>query len=121
MGTFYNSRALEWFEVGRTEFLRQVGLSYVEIESRGVMLPLTEAHVEYLGRAVYDDELELAVTAAMQGRVRVRFDIAIAHAQTSRPVARGWTVHGIVDAAGKALRPPAWLVETITEAGPEQG
>jgi acyl-CoA thioester hydrolase len=113
MGTFYNSRALEWFEVGRTEYLRQVGPSYVEMESRGVMLPLTEAHVEFLGRAVYDDELELAVTAAMQGRMRVRFDIDITRADTGKAIARGWTVHGIVDPAGKPLRPPAWFLQAI--------
>ena len=45
MGTFYNSRALEWFECGRTELFRSRGLPYTEIERRGVCLPLVEAHV----------------------------------------------------------------------------
>ena len=51
MGTFYNSRALEWFEGGRTELLRAMGVAYANMEARGVLLPLTEAHVEFLGRA----------------------------------------------------------------------
>ena len=45
MGTFYNSRALEWFEVGRTEIMRAKGMTYVEWEKQGYMLPLVEAHV----------------------------------------------------------------------------
>src|ERR1039458_1458423 len=54
MGTFYNSRALEWFECGRTELLRSLRLPYAEMEKRGVFLPVVEAHVEYRGRARYD-------------------------------------------------------------------
>ena len=55
MRTYYNSRALEWFERGRTELLRAMGKTYREMERLGVMLPVTEAHVEFLGRAEYDD------------------------------------------------------------------
>lgn len=45
MGTFYNSRPLEWFECGRTELLRAAGLAYAEMERRGVLLPVVESHV----------------------------------------------------------------------------
>lgn len=51
LGTFYKVRALEWFECGRTELLRAAGLSYAEMERRGLFLPLVEAHVQYQGRA----------------------------------------------------------------------
>ena len=45
MGTFYNSRALEWFECGRTELMRRrLGMSYAVLEARDVFLPLVEAH-----------------------------------------------------------------------------
>jgi YbgC/YbaW family acyl-CoA thioester hydrolase len=59
MGTFYYSRPLEWFECGRTELLRCLGLPYAEMEQRGVLLPVVEAHVDYLGRARYDDLLRM--------------------------------------------------------------
>jgi acyl-CoA thioester hydrolase len=114
MGTFYNSRALEWFEVGRTEWLRAVGIPYAEAERKGVMLPLVESHVEYLGRAQYDDELAVAVTAGMNGRARIRFDIEISHAGDDRPVAKGYTVHAIVDPSGKPIRPPEWFLKAVT-------
>ena len=112
MGTFYNSRALEWFECGRTEFLRLIGIPYAWMESQGVMLPLVESHVNYLGRARYDDELRMTTTAARAGKARLRFEIAIAQAG-GRPVARGYTVHAITDAGGKPIRPPGWLMEKL--------
>ncbi len=113
MGTFYNSRALEWFECGRTELLRATGVSYRQMESRGVMLPMVESHVEYRGRAQYDDELLITATVTISGKVRVRFEIEIVHAATSKPVARGWTVHAITSPQGKAIRPPQWFLDTI--------
>ena len=114
MGTFYNSRALEWFECGRTELLRQLGIDYASMERRGVMLPLVEAHVEYLGRARYDDNLRQATTAAMSGKARVRFDLRIDHAgPCSGPVATGYTVHAVTDPHGKPIRPPDWLLEAL--------
>jgi acyl-CoA thioester hydrolase len=111
MGTFYNSRALEWFECGRTELLRAMGLPYAEMERRGVFLPVVEAHVEYRGRARYDDLLKMASRAALVGHVRLRVDVEIIQAESGAPVARGYTVHAFIDTTGKPIRPPAWLVE----------
>ncbi len=113
MGTFYNSRALEWFECGRTELLRAIGLPYAEMERRGVMLPLVEAHVEYLGRARYDDVLTVTTTATMSGRARLRFDIVIEQADGGMGVARGYPVHAFVDPAGKPVRPPEWFRKAL--------
>ena len=114
MGTFYNSRTLEWFECGRTELLRAVGTPYAEMEARGVMLPLVEAHVEFLGRARYDDALEVATRASMPRRARVRFDVEIRHADGDGEVVRGYTVHAVTDTDGKPIRPPAWFTEALT-------
>lgn len=118
MGTFYNSRALEWFEVGRTEALRAAGLAYADMESRGVMLPLVTAHVDYLGRAQYDDLLAITTQPAMQGRARMRFDVEIVHAASRAAVARGFTIHAVTDTAGKPTRPPAWLLEAMNDDEP---
>ena len=116
MNTVYNSRVLEWFEHGRTEWLRSVGTPYSQMEARGVLLPLVEAHVEYLGRVGYDEELELTTTAAMAGKARLRFDMHIAHADGGKNVARGYTIHAITDPSMRPLRPPAWLLEAMGQA-----
>jgi acyl-CoA thioester hydrolase len=117
MGTFYNSRALEWFECGRTELFRQLGVPYSELEARGVFLPLVEAHVEYLGRARYDDLLEMTSVASFAGRARLRCDVTITQAGTGQGVARGYTVHAFADREGRAIRPPAWLLKALTDLG----
>ncbi|MGQ9649885.1 MAG: acyl-CoA thioesterase [Phycisphaerae bacterium] len=114
MGTFYNSRVLEWFECGRTEWLRGVGMPYTEMETRGVYLPVIEAYVRYLGRARYDDELEMCISADMSGKASVRFDVRISQAHNGQGVAEGYTVHAITGVDGKPVRPPAWLVRVFS-------
>jgi acyl-CoA thioester hydrolase len=109
MGTFYNSRALEWFECGRTELLRSIGLTYREMEGRGLFLPLVEAHVEYLGRAQYDDLLLLTTSLRFVGRARVQLHVEIVNAQTGQSVARGYTIHAFTNREGRAIRPPDWF------------
>jgi len=111
MGTYYNSRPLEWFECARSELMRSVGRSYRQVEQEGLMMPVREAHVEYLGRAQYDDLLRITSVASRLGRAQVRFDMEVRQADSGQTVCRGYTIHAIVDATGKPVRPPAWLVE----------
>jgi acyl-CoA thioester hydrolase len=121
MGTFYNSRALEWFECGRTELLRAAGAAYAEMEHRGLCLPLVEAHVNYQGRARYDDLLEMKTVLSMAGKASFRFDVSVAQAHGGAPVASGYTVHAITNAAGKPTRCPPWLSETLDAATVRSG
>ncbi|MBN1911207.1 MAG: acyl-CoA thioesterase [Pirellulales bacterium] len=111
MGTYYNARALEWFEAGRNELLRDLGRPYREWEAEGLRLPVYEAHIRFLGTAEYDDELRMITTLSMSGRARLRFDNRIEQAASGQPVCEGWTEHAITDTTGRPIRPPAWLVE----------
>jgi len=117
MGTFYNSRALEWFECGRTELMRnRLGMSYAVLEEKGVFLPLVEAHLEFQGGARYDDLLRITSTVELHGRAKLRFDVEIAHSGTGKPVVRGYTVHAFTDNQGKAIRPPEWFMEMLKKS-----
>ena len=117
MGTFYNSRALEWFECGRTELMRrQLGFSYAELEARGVFLPLVEAHLEFQGGARYDDLLDITSVIEMSGRAKLRFEVQITQHTNGKPVVRGYTVHAFADVDGKPIRPPAWFLELLQKA-----
>jgi len=121
MGTFYNSRALEWFECGRTELMRnRMGMSYAGLEARGVYLPLVEAHLEFQGGAQYDDLLSIASSVEFSGRAKLRFEVQITHAATGKPVVRGYTVHAFVDREARPIRPPGWFVE-LMENSPSAG
>jgi acyl-CoA thioester hydrolase len=112
MGTFYNAVALEWFECGRTDLLRTIGTPYVDMESRGVLLPLVEAHVHYTGRARYDDPLTITTTAELGGRARLRFNMKIVH-ESGSPVADGYTIHAFTNADGRPIRPPEWFIDAL--------
>ena len=122
MGTFYNSRALEWFECGRTELMRRrLGMSYAVLEARGVFLPLVEAHLEFQGGARYDDLLEIASTVDVSGRAKLRFDVQIHHGESRKAVVRGYTVHAFTDRQGKPIRPPTWFIEMLAKAAADAG
>ena len=116
MGTFSSSAALDWFEWGRTELLRSLGVPYAEMEQRGVFLPVVEAHVFYRARARYDDLLQMTTTARMEGRARVRCDVQIVHASSGRDVVEGHTVHAFTGPDGRPIRPPEWFVEALAKA-----
>src|SRR4029077_17408708 len=117
MGTFYNSRALEWFECGRTELMRRkLGISYPPVGDKGVFLPLIEAHLEFQGGARYDDLLEVASSVEFYGRARLRFEVQIKQHDTGRPVVRGYTIHAFLDRHAKPIRPPAWFLELMEKA-----
>lgn len=119
MGGIYNSRVLEWFEMGRTELFREQGLPYTEVENRGVFLPLVEAHIEFEGRARYDDLLHMSVRSRLMGKARIRCENVIVHAENGKPVAKGYTEHACVDRKGKPIRPPKWLIAVI-ESPPKE-
>jgi len=113
MGTFYNSRLLEWMEVGRTELIRAMGCPYSEWEARGVMAPIVEAGLQFRGRAGYDDLLRIETCCSKAGRVRLRFDSKIVLAETGGVVAEGFTIHALVNAKGKPLRIPDWIEDLL--------
>ena len=117
MGTFYNSRALEWFECGRTELMRRkLGISYAALETKSVFLPLVEARLEFQGGARYDDLLSIASAVEWSGRAKLRFEVQINHSESGKPVVRGTTVHAFTDSHGKPIRPPAWFIEILKNA-----
>ena len=103
MGVAYYANYLVWFEVGRTEWFRETGLSYREIEHDGVSLPVIEAHCEYRQSARYDDELEVRTRATLVTPVRVRFDYEVRRPDGSL-AAVGHTVHAAVDPDGRPRR-----------------
>jgi acyl-CoA thioester hydrolase len=117
MGTFYNSRALEWFECGRSELMRRrLGMSYAEMESKGCYLPLVEAHLEFRGGARYDDLLRVVSVASPEGRARLKFEVQITQSASGKAVVSGYTIHAFVDGEGRPIRPPAWFLEVFLKS-----
>ena len=113
MGVVYYANYLVWFEVGRTEWLRQSGWSYRDMEEDGVALPVIEAHCEYRQPLRYDDEVEIATTAMLVTPVRIRFDYEVRRTGRLDVCAGGHTVHAAVDSAGKPCRLPLRVRELL--------
>jgi acyl-CoA thioester hydrolase len=106
MGVVYYANYLVWFEVGRTDLLRQSGWSYREMEADGCALPVIEAHCEYRQSARYDDDLDIVTTGSLLSPVRVRFDYLVVRVTDRLTLAGGHTVHASLDPAGKPRRLP---------------
>jgi len=113
MGVVYYANYLVWFEVGRTEWLRDAGWSYREMEADGISLPVIEAHCDYRQASRYDDEIELRTTASAVTPVRVRFDYQVVRTQADAIAAEGYTVHAALGAAGRPRRLPAPVLELL--------
>lgn len=113
MGVVYYANHLVWFEVGRTEWLRETGWTYRAMEAEGLALPVTEVHCEYRLGATYDDELEVRTTGRLVSRVRLAFDYELVRQSDAAVVATGYTVHATVDRAGRPVRLPARVKELL--------
>jgi acyl-CoA thioester hydrolase len=104
MGVVYYANYLVWFEVARTEWLRDRGWTYLEMEANGGMLPVISAHCDYLRSAHYDELLSIRTTGVMHSPVRVGFTYEVFDKDVL--VARGSTMHAAVDMEGRPTRLP---------------
>jgi acyl-CoA thioester hydrolase len=107
MGIVYYSHYLVWFEVGRTDWLRDAGWTYRAMEDEGLALPVIEAHCEYRAGARYDDEIEIRTVARPVSPVRLAFDYEIVRRADGQTLASGYTVHATLDRSGRPVRLPA--------------
>ena len=81
MGYCYYGNYAQFFEVGRVEAMREVGMSYKELEQLGFMLPVSEFQVKYLSPALYDDELTVVTKITLLKGVRLYFEYVIFNEQ----------------------------------------
>jgi len=114
MGVVYYANYLVWFEIGRTEWLRETGWTYRAMEADGLSLPVIEARCEYRAGARYDDELEIRTTGRLVSPVRLAFDYEVVRRDDGVVVAAGQTTHATLNRAGRPVRLPARVKELLT-------
>jgi acyl-CoA thioester hydrolase len=113
MGYAYYGNYPLYFEVGRTEMLRELGLTYKEMEDSGVILPVINLQVNYLAPAYYDDLLTVKTYIKEKPGVRIKFDYEI-YNQTGEKINYGETTLVFTDAVSrKPCRPPKYFMEKI--------
>ncbi len=116
MGVVYYANYLRWFERGRSEFLRQIGLPYATIEAAGFHFPVAEVTCRYAQSARYDDVIEIATTLVDLSRVYLAFDYKISRQADQLTLATGSTKHACIDHEGQVKRIPKMLVDAVEVA-----
>ncbi len=102
MGIVHHSNYTVWFEAGRTEFLKNAGVSNSSIEAKGILLPLYEMNCKYKSPARYEDEILVITGLKSISRVRICFSYQVFNAETNQLLAVGETKHAWTD---KLLKP----------------
>lgn len=114
MGFAYYANYLVWFEVGRTEMLRECGLPYSELETMGAALPVLEAHCTYRKSARYDQLLRVVSRLQEMPRVSLRIDYEIFD-ESEQLLAEGYTTHAFINKEGRPVRPPQVFMAKVKE------
>ena len=111
MGIVYYAHYLVWFEIARTDWLRDSGWTYRAMEEEGFALPVIEARCEYRASARYDDQIAITAAARLVSPVRLAFDYTVVRPADGVLIASGQTVHASVDRAGRPVRLPSRVKE----------
>ena len=108
MGIVYHANYLPWFEVARTQLLREQGFPYRQLETAGYRLPVLEVAAKYRRPALYDDTLTIVATLREKPLLRIRIDYEVFRGDEL--LATGQSAHAFCDLTGRPTRPPAAFV-----------
>jgi len=126
-GVAYHANYLNWFEIGRTDMLRELGQPYDAMErDLDVLLTVVEAHVQYRKPAVYDERLRIETRVTDLRRVRIRIDTRIVREADRSVLCDGYIWLASVNREGRPIRVPEALfavleAEVSTERGKTDG
>ena len=113
----YYGKFFEYFEQGRSDLLRSIGLPYPEIEDMGLLLPVIEAHATYKLPAKYDDLINVVTCLREPPVARVRLDYQVFREGETHLLADGYTIHSFMNAkTGRPTRAPAQFLEALQHA-----
>jgi len=114
----YNANYLRFFEIGRTEMMRSLGLPYSEMEQQGLILPVTETYLRYKAPAHYDDLLTIVVALMEVKKVSCRFHYRIVRKKENKEqlLLKGFTNHACVNREGKLTPFPEQIRESLLAA-----
>jgi acyl-CoA thioester hydrolase len=113
MGIVHHSNYVKFFEVARTEWLRAAGLTYAEMERRGVMMPIVDVQVKYRQPAYYDELIRVKAMVEEMPMARMTFKYEVC-GEDGRDIASGSTTLGFIDSVTRRpQRAPQWLMEVL--------
>jgi len=114
MGVVYYANYFEWFEIGRTEFFRHLGIPYKELDARGFVTPVVEAYCKFIKPARYDEILLIDTRVSVFKRATIRFEYSVIQKKDGLKLAEGYTVHAFLNKEdGKIVRIPEYIVDAL--------
>jgi acyl-CoA thioester hydrolase len=113
MGIVYHSNYVRWFEIGRTEMMRDMGIVYARLEKEGFYLPVTQLYCHYLAPARYDDIVQIETAINYFRMASIKFDYEIKDERGINVLVEGYTVHAFTNRQGKIVRAPRTISERI--------
>ncbi|WP_053992584.1 thioesterase family protein [Mangrovimonas sp. TPBH4] len=113
MGVVYHGNYAQYFEMGRTEWLRKFGVSYRQMEEEGIMLPVVFLSVNFKKSARYDDEVRVKTTLAKIPSASIEFDYEIFNAENEL-LTTGKTVLAFIDMQrNRPTRCPKYILDQL--------
>jgi len=97
MGIVHHSNYYPWFEVGRTEFIKEIGMTYSDMEAQNVMLPLVESSCKYIIGAKYEEELTIQTWIEELTGAKIVFKYQVVRDLDGKVIAKGSTIHAFVN------------------------
>ena len=106
MGVVYHANYLVWCEMGRTEFIRTLGVTYADLERQGVLLAVSEATARFHAAARYDDVIRVRTTLSTVRSRMVVFDYAVSAVATDALLVTAATSLVCLDRSGRPSKLP---------------
>ncbi len=115
MGVVYHANYAIYFEVGRTEWLRQFGLTYSGMEADGIMLPVISLTINYKSSARYDDVLKVKTTLKRRPTASIEFNYELRN-ESDVLLATGNTILAFIDMKrNRPTRCPKYLLDKLQD------
>ncbi len=113
MGVVYHGNYAQFFELGRTEWLRSLGVSYKDMEISGIMLPVISINFKFLKSALYDDVLTIKTFLKKKPSVKIEFEYEIVN-QNNELICTGNSVLAfMLNKTMKPTRCPDYLLKNL--------
>ena len=113
MGVVYHGNYAQFFEMGRVEWLRNMGVSYKVMEETGVMLPVVSLTMNYKKPAYYDDLLTVRTIFKSQTSVKIEFDYEIYNEKGDLLTTANSVLVFVKMENGRPILPPDYIVEKL--------
>ena len=113
MGVVYHGNYATYFEVARTEWLRNLGVTYKDLENNGIMLPVISLSFNFVKSAKYDDLLTISVFLKKRPLVKIEFDYEI-YNQNKEKISTGNSVLAFMDMkTNKPIKCPDYILNNL--------